>query len=265
MLSERHSALYALSVGLHRAERRAQWLADRRRHAGRDARIATPFCLSSHSSVLLRPLAGVDMELQHNKVHNLEIAIAQLDGRILRPGERLSFWRCIGDPTARRGYLPGLVLVGGRLHAATGGGLCQLSNLIYWLALHTPLQIVERHHHGFDVFPDAGRVLPFGSGATVFYNYVDLVLENATPLSIRLNLQLTGTELRGEFRADSRPPLTHEVRESGHRFFEESGRWYRENRLHRLAVDRATGEVVGTQLITHNLFPVLYEVSEAAL
>jgi vancomycin resistance protein VanW len=48
------------------------------------------------------------------------------------------------------------------------------------LALHSPLEIKERHHHSFDPFPDENRVLPFGRGASIFYNYVDLRFINPT-------------------------------------------------------------------------------------
>ena len=75
------------------------------------------------------------------------------------------YWRCIGNPCRRRGFVEGLVLRGGRVCSGVGGGLCQMSNLICWMALHTPLTVVVRHHHGYDVFPDAGRTQPFGSGA----------------------------------------------------------------------------------------------------
>ena len=65
----------------------------------------------------------------------------------------MSYWYLIGKPTAGKGYLPGMILRNGGYLAATGGGLCQLSNLIYWMTLHTPLTVVERHRHGYDVFP----------------------------------------------------------------------------------------------------------------
>ncbi len=44
------------------------------------------------------------------------------------------------------------------------GGICQLSNLIHWMVLHSPLQVVERANHSFDPFPDEGRVLPLVLG-----------------------------------------------------------------------------------------------------
>lgn len=68
----------------------------------------------------------------------------------------------------------------GEARPGVGGGICQLSNLIHWMALHSPLQVVERSNHSFDPFPDHNRVLPFGFGAAIFYNYVDLVLHNPT-------------------------------------------------------------------------------------
>ncbi|MFJ8513275.1 VanW family protein [Lysinibacillus xylanilyticus] len=51
-----------------------------------------------------------------------------------------------------------------KVKTGVGGGICQLANLLYWMALHTPLIVTERHHHSFDPFPDSGRTLPFGSG-----------------------------------------------------------------------------------------------------
>jgi vancomycin resistance protein VanW len=209
--------------------------------------------------MLMRRLGDVDMQLQRNKVRNLRLAIATIDERVLRPGEELSFWRCVGDPTAPRGFLPGLVLVHGRMAADVGGGLCQLSNLLHWMVLHTSLRVVERHHHGYDPFPDSGRVVPFGSGATVFYNYVDFRFVNPGPETYRIRLWLTGEELRGQLWADELPPLRYHVRERGHRFVRSGGQIHRENSLVRTAVDRRTGRPVGHEIVMRNRCPVLYE------
>ena len=46
--------------------------------------------------------------------------------------------------------------------------------------LHSPLTVVERSEHSFDPFPDNGRVLPWGVGCSIVYNYVDLVVRNDT-------------------------------------------------------------------------------------
>lgn len=257
MVSSWHPWLYHASVVAHRARRHignlrsCQWACQR-------PDVVTDALVAEAASPLVRSFAGVDLALQRNKRHNLELAIATLDGQVLRPGESLSFWQCVRNPNAGRGYLPGLVLAHGRLSAGVGGGLCQLSNLLHWLALHTPLVVVERHHHGHDLFPDAGRLVPFGAGATVFYNYLDLRLRNPGPEAYRLNLWLTDQELRGEIRSDRPPPLMYEVVEEGQRFRRTPAGVVRENRLYRVARNRATGAPADRDLIAHNVFPVLY-------
>ena len=77
-----------------------------------------------------------------------------------------------------------------------------MSNLIYWLTLHTPLTVIERHRHDYDVFPDSGRTQPFGSGATCVYNYIDLQIKNNTGQPYQLKLEITGDHLSGEWRTN---------------------------------------------------------------
>ncbi len=262
LLSERLPALYPVSVAAHRATRRIEWVARRDRPPSCDRTISTEYSVARHSSPIYRRLAGVDMRLQENKRTNISLAIARLDDRVLLPNQQLSFWRCVGPPSARRGFLAGLVLENGRVSTDVGGGLCQLSNLLYWLVLHSPLEVTERHHHGYDVFPDSGRVLPFGSGATVFYNYVDLRFRNPTELRFRLKLWLTDEELHGQLKADRLPRLAYHVREEGHRFYKAGGRWFRENRIYQIAVDRQSGREEACRLVAANRSPVMYAVNE---
>lgn len=68
-----------------------------------------------HSTPLFRNLKDVDMWLQENKVHNLRIAVANLNGVVLMPGETFSYWKCIGNPTRRKGYMEGMLLKNGHI------------------------------------------------------------------------------------------------------------------------------------------------------
>lgn len=88
-----------------------------------------------------------------------------------------------------------MILMDGGFQAGIGGGLCQLSNLIFWMPLHTTLTVVERHRHRYDVFPDSNRTQPFGSGATCYYPYVDLMIRNDTQDEYQLKLEVTITHL----------------------------------------------------------------------
>lgn len=90
-----------------------------------------------------------------------------------------------------------------------------MTNLLYWMTLHTPLTVTERWRHGYDVFPDSNRTQPFGSGATCFYNYMDLMVRNDTPDTWRLVLQVTDTHLEGECGPTApRPAGTRSMRRS---------------------------------------------------
>ncbi len=226
----------------------------RRRHAPR-----LPHIAFAHSSVLLRQLSNVDMWLQHNKITNLRLAVARLDSVILEPGEVFSYWRLIGNPSARKGYQLGMILFNGQIRHGVGGGLCQLSNLIYWMALHTPLTVTERWRHSFDVFPDSGRTQPFGSGATCAYNYIDLQIENRTEQRYQLHLWLSDTHLHGEWRCAEPQRVRYEIEERDHLLRSESwGGYSRHNRLYRRLYDAETGAELGEEFITANHALMMY-------
>ena len=170
----------------------------------------------SHSTPLLRKLKDVEMYLQYNKIENLKIAVKKVNRVTLQPGEVFSYWKLIGKPSKRKGYKKGVILRNGSFYAGTGGGLCQLSNLIYWLTIHTPLTVIERHRHGYDVFPDSNRTQPFGSGATCFYNYGDLMVKNETNQSFQLVIEITESDLKGSWTSDFAPQYCYEVYEKEH-------------------------------------------------
>jgi len=217
------------------------------------------FPVADHATPLFRPLAGLDPVLQHNKAVNLRLAAARLHGRVVRPGQRLSFWRQVGRPTARRGYLDGPVLDDGRLVAGIGGGLCQLTNLIYWMTVHTPLSVVERWRHMYDVFPDAGRTQPFGSGATCAWPSLDLQLENRTRTSFRLGVAVTRTHLVGTWTADSRVLRGYHVYEAAHLMTNDApGVFSRHNVLRRRVLD-PRGRAVDDEVLAENHARLMYQ------
>ena len=112
------------------------------------------------------------------KRHNLRLAADALQRTCIAPGEVFSFARVVGPPIASRSYRAGRTLVGGEIAASIGGGLCQLSGLLYVAALECGLEIVERHPHSLDIYTDATRFAPLGADATVVYGHRDLRFRN---------------------------------------------------------------------------------------
>ena len=253
----RHPLRYALGGRYFTLRRRIEWLTARTSWA-RVTPTLLPVVQTSHATPFFRELKDVGVALQRNKVVNLRLASARLDGATLQPGETFSYWRLIGAPTSRKGYLPGVVLSFGKVTSGVGGGLCQLSNLIYWMTLHTPLTVVERHRHNYDVFPDTSRTQPFGSGATCFYNYGDLVLRNDTDRPFQLHVWLTDDELHGEWRSTEPPRQLYEVYEAEHLIKQEFwGGFSRNNLLYR-HVSTLDGKDLGDEYVTENHAIIMY-------
>ena len=265
-LSGIHPVVYEARVAQLRTGRRIRDRLGGVPFARRQVAADLPWVGIRHASLLRRRLGTTDPALQEAKIVNLHLAVRGLDRVVIEPGQVLSFWERVGAPSAARGFMDGLVLVAGEVATGTGGGLCQLANLVYWMALHSPLQVVEHHHHGFDPFPDDGRVLPFGSGASVFFTYVDLRVRNATDRPIEVRAWVGATQLRGELRSDGAWPLAYHVEERDHRFVRDpDGRVRRRNELWRRSVDRRTGVLAATEPIAVNDSLVRYAVPAALI
>lgn len=216
-----------------------------------------PALIFGHASPLLRRLGETEMYLQHNKVTNLRLASARVDGILLRPGETFSFCRMVGRTTRRRGYLDGMQLDAGETVPRPGGGICQIANLIHWMALHSPLTVTQRSTHSEDPFPDEGRTVPWGTGCTIFYNYVDLQLRNDTTTTYQIRVGVGESDLEGELRADAPPTETYRVYARDECFLRIGGRYYRRNELWRDRTDAAG--VTTSELIKTNVARTLYD------
>jgi len=132
---------------------------------------AHPILLAESSSSLWTDQSEVENSLQFGKVQNLRKACHRLHGVEVPAGQVFSFWKQIGRARRSAGYALGRELRQGCLIPSVGGGLCQLSNSLYDLALQSGCDIIERHGHSAVV---PGSAAEQGRDATVFWNYVDL-------------------------------------------------------------------------------------------
>lgn len=221
-----------------------------------------PFRIYSHQSLIRRKLGDVDMRLQENKAVNLSIAAPKVTGILIQPGETFSFWKLVGSIRSQDGYLEGLTISSGKTSRGIGGGLCQFTNLIHWLILHTDMQIIEHHHHdGIDLFPDFGRQIPFGTGTSISHPSLDYRFKNSTDITYQLIVSVDDKYLCGEIRSDRSPRLKHHIKCEMERFTMEEGKVYRNSRIVRESVDRRTGLVVKRDLVKINHAEVKYDPS----
>lgn len=263
-LSSYHPLLYWLRVQQKRVFRHLAWQWSSRRYACEkrpEQRLDHRFI--KHTSKLIRKLGNSDIGLQHNKVINLRLAVAATSGIIIKPGEYFSFCKLVGKPTRTRGFVEGMELSFGEARSGIGGGICQLSNLIHWMAIHSPLVVAERANHSFDPFPDEGRILPFGSGAAIFYNYIDLVLHNPTQDSFQLVFNVAEHQLEGELLCSAPRTVKYHIYQKSHRFIRRQQRVYRQNEIWRdISTKGQDSVVLHSERLYQNDVVVKYDVEE---
>ncbi|WP_256939365.1 VanW family protein [Arthrobacter sp. BF1] len=218
-----------------------------------------PVVIYKHNSLIRRKLGNVELLLQENKAVSLGLAAPHIDGILIKPGETFSFWHLVGHCSAKKGYKMGMTVNSNGPDSGIGGGLCQFTNLLHWMVLHSPLEIVEHHHHGaIDLFPDFNRQIPFGTGTSIVYNYLDYRVHNPTQSTFQFRVSLTEEDLRGELRATEPMSVKFHVKEAESYFQEVGDEVYRRNMVYRSVRDKRTGNEIANELIVESNAKVLY-------
>ncbi len=221
-----------------------------------------PIIISKHKSLIKRKLGNVDLQLQENKAVNLKIAAPRINGIIIKPQQTFSFWSLIGSCTKRKGYQDGLLISNGETGKGIGGGMCQLSNLIHWLVLHSPMDVVEHHNHNnIDLFPDYNRQVPFGVGTSVMHNYLDYRFKNNTNASFQLIVYIDEEYLCGELLSDTVFSYKYHITVENEYFSNENETYYRNNQIVRNCIDKKTGNTIKSEVIMRNHAKVMYDKS----
>lgn len=228
---------FGLRVGLRRLPALARWAASPPSPLPRTPVEAFPVVHCQRSSPLRRQGTAWQDGLQQAKEHNVAWAARGLHRVTLAPGARLSWHDELGPPLRMRGTVPGPELHDGEVARGGGGGACQVANLVTWLAAHSGLEVLERHRHGWDLFPDDQRTVPFGLGATVFWPWHDLVLHNPHPFPVQLRLWLQDGQVHGEIAMPEAIADTWQVIEEQSRFLRDGADVLRTNQLVRVHTD----------------------------
>lgn len=140
---------------------------------------------------------GISFE---NKLYNLELASARINEYIIKPNQIFSFFKIIGNP--EYDFKKSRTLVNGKLVEQNGGGLCQVSGIIYHISLIAGLEIIERHNHSVDIYTDETRFTPLGTDASIVYGYKDLRVKNNLPFSIKFEMEIKDNFIQVNLRSE---------------------------------------------------------------
>ncbi|TSC70772.1 MAG: VanW [Parcubacteria group bacterium Gr01-1014_46] len=82
---------------------------------------------------------------------NIELGISRMNGIKLAPGEEFSFKKALGTTTVEDGWSVERIFLNGEVTKGIGGGLCQVSTLLFMTAMASALPVTERANHSFTV------------------------------------------------------------------------------------------------------------------
>ena len=150
--------------------------------------------IGRYKNEILQPIKK--SEFHENKIHNLNIVHGKINHLVINPNETFSFWKIVGKPNKKNNFKEGRNLIQNNISSEIGGGICQFSSIIYFLALQSGLKILERHSHSIDIYMDQERFTPLGSDSTVVYGYKDLQIQNPYEFPIQFECNVNENELR---------------------------------------------------------------------
>lgn len=221
-----------------------------------------PYVLFKAGCALYNGNTGFDMVFQENKVFNLKLAANTLNGILIRPGDTFSFWRLVRNGDKHIPYKDGLTVINGKLTTRPGGGMCQMSNLLFWMFLHTPLTVVERSGHKVKEFPEPNSDEIKGVDATISEGWLDLKARNNTKCTYQISVTFDDENIVGMVLVDKRPQVLYRVVNGSTQYCRESGGIYEYAKVERAEIDADTGKVTGQKLLYTNKCKICYPLPE---
>ncbi len=142
------------------------------------------------NAIVLRAQLDLSLGTDRDAAANAVLAVSQLGGRTIAPGESLSFNAVVGRRTADAGYLTANEEAYGLSARGVGGGVCMAATLLYETALLADVPVTERHAALTPV-----SYAPAGREAAVS-DTLDVVLHNPgdTPLYLLVRTYEAGQE-----------------------------------------------------------------------
>jgi vancomycin resistance protein VanW len=217
--------------------------------------------LTRDSSLLINEHTGADIQYQYNKVHNLRLASEAVSRVVIHPGETFSLWWLARHADKRESYRDGLCVHSGKLVAVYGGGLCQLSNTLFWLFLHTPLTIVERHKHKVKEFPNPSPDDPCGVDATILEGWLDLRVRNDTDEAMQIEVTMDDTYYHGRVLVRRPPEKRYDVMNQNLEYAANAGKIYESVEVIRRTIDLETGALLSQDALYTNVSEVGYDIN----
>lgn len=238
---------------------------DRNHYAAEQLDTLLPYQLFTSSCPMYNWETGFNMVYQDNKVFNLKLAARPLNNLVIRPGETFSFWKTVRYADKDTPYKDGLVVSNGTLQTLPGGGLCQMSNLLFWLFLHTPLTIVERHGHKIKDFPELPSDAPIGVDATVSEGWLDLRVKNDTDCTFQIAISFCDNHICGNILTDIEPTIDYHIANGQAVYYRNNGKIFEEVDIIQKLVSVQSKDCISSKILYSNCCEIGYQLPDEVI
>lgn len=223
------------------------------------------FIVSEVDCPMVNHKTGFDIQYQQNKIFNCSLASNTMNKIVIGPGETYSFWKLVKNADKSTPYKDGLVVVDGKTTTAYGGGLCQLSNLLFNLFLRSPLSIVERVGHRVKEFPELSNDVVLGIDATIAEGWIDLKIKNDTTNNYQIQLIFEGEDVKAVLRCDKENEYNYEILNKNLQRYVHDGKVVEEVDVWRRMKDKETHEMMFEEMLYHNCCILGYENADGKI
>lgn len=128
---------------------------------------------------------------------NLYTAVGHLDGYVVMPGEQFALSAALGDITEANGYRQAPIIVDGRLVQGMGGGLSQISTVVFNTSWFSGVQLDAHTPHSYYI-----PRYPAGREATLALPGLDNLWTNDTDNPVVVRARISGDTIVMTFLGD---------------------------------------------------------------
>lgn len=121
---------------------------------------------------------------------NLRAGVGHVNGTVVMPGEQFSLGAALGDISEAGGYVEAPVIIDGRLVMGLGGGLSQVSTVVFNTSWNAGVQLDAHTPHSFYI-----ARYPAGREATLAYPFIDNLWTNDTDTPVVVQAWISGDEI----------------------------------------------------------------------
>lgn len=115
------------------------------------------------------------------RIENIKLGMSKINGKIVKPDEEFSFKKTMGPVLESLGFKEAKSFLNGEVVLGIGGGICQVSTILFEGILQSGLPVTERHNHTFSV-----SYYKKGLDATVSQYGPDLKFKNDTGYDLEI-------------------------------------------------------------------------------